>query len=124
MALAVVTAAALLSANATFDIVATLAYTIALPTARGLVAASSLPARTLVAVTGSMLPLTMTFFAISAPIDREFGWSNGLPAPDDYPLVAVAAPSPIGIIVATVTAALAALVVTRRSHVAPVPARP
>ncbi|WP_245813838.1 hypothetical protein [Rhodococcus marinonascens] len=113
--LAAVTVTGVMSGSATFESVLTVAYVGVLPFAVGLTVSSCLPASALIVVTGVLMPLTVTLFAVSAPVIREFVWSNGYPAPGHYPLVAVAAPLPSGILVATVTVVLVLVAVTYRS---------
>jgi hypothetical protein len=117
--LVLVTATGLLPDGGIFDAVTITACTLVLPGALGLSITSVLsttPADAPVVVSAAMLPLTMTFFVISAPLAvADYGWSNGYPASESGPVVTVVSPLPLGIVVATVTAVLATLALARRS---------
>lgn len=95
------------------------AYTLVLPGALGLSVASVLSAGAAdppVVVSAALLPLTMTFFAVSAPLAvADYGWSNGYPTSESGPMVTVDSPLPVGIVVGTVTAVLATLALVWRS---------
>ncbi|WP_050785095.1 hypothetical protein [Rhodococcus opacus] len=117
--LVLVVATGLLPDGGIFDAVTITAYTLVLPGALGLSVASVLsptPADAPVVVSTAMVPLTMTFFAVSAPLAvADYGWSNGYPTSESGPVVTVVSPLPLGIVVATVTAVLATLALARRS---------
>lgn len=117
--LVLVTATGLLPDGGIFGAVTITAYTLVLPGALGLSVASVLsttPADPPILVSAAMLPLTMTFFAVSAPLAvADYGWSNGYPTSESGPVVTVDSPLPLGIVVATVTAILATLALARRS---------
>lgn len=110
--LIVVTASVLLPAGSTFDSMTAAAYAFVLSGAVGLCVASVLSTTPLdapVVLSAAVLPLTMTFFAVSAPRGPvELGWSS-YPAPDSGLTITAIAPLPIGIVTSIVTIALAAL---------------
>ncbi|MCX5044046.1 hypothetical protein OG921_12790 [Aldersonia sp. NBC_00410] len=117
--LVLVTATGLLPDSGIFDLLTITAYTLVLPGALGLSVASVLsttPPDAPVVVSAAMLPLTMTFFAVSAPLAvNDYGWSNGYRSSESGPAVAVDSPLPLGVVVATITATLATLAFARRS---------
>ena len=117
--LVLVTATGLLPDGGIVDTVTTTAYTLMLPGALGLSVASVLPTGTAdppVVASAALLPLTMTFFAVSAPVAvADYGWSNGYPTSESGPMVTVDSPLPVGIVVGTVTAVLATLALVWRS---------
>ncbi|MCQ4122150.1 hypothetical protein [Rhodococcus tibetensis] len=117
--LVLVTATGLLPDGGIFDAVTIAAYTLVLPGALGLSVVSVLSTPTgdpPVVVSAAMLPLTMTFFAVSAPLAvADYGWSSGYPTSESGPVVAVDSPLPLGIVVATVTAIVATLALAWRS---------
>lgn len=114
--LVVITASGLLPLSL-YDLVTLPTYALVLPGALGLCASSILPTAHLdppLVLTAAMLPLTMTFFAVSAPQEvTELVWSGGHSTSQSTFVITATSPHPIGIVVATVTAAAAALAVVR-----------
>lgn len=110
--LVAVTASVLLPVGGTFDSITAAAYAFVLPGAVGLCVASVLsttPLNPPVVLIAAVLPLTMTFFAVSAPRGPvDMGWSS-LPVSDSGLTITAIAPLPIGIVSAIVTVVLAAL---------------
>ena len=111
--LAAATLTGLWATDPALDVVPASAYAVLVPFAVGLTVASALPATTAAAVTGALMPLTVTLFAVSAPVERSFFWSNGAGEDVDHPLAAVVSPSPVAAVVAAGAVAAAAVAVAR-----------
>ncbi|WP_305092195.1 hypothetical protein [Prescottella sp. R16] len=82
-------------------------YTLVVPFAVGLVVAATLPADPATALTGALLPLTVTLFSVSAPVEWDFGWISYVPGEVDYPLALVGSPLPVGVVVAAAAIVIA-----------------
>lgn len=114
--LAGVTASALLTASATFEIVPTVAYAVVLPAAIGYSIALFSPVTAAVSVLGPAIPLSLALFSGSAPAPAPvFGWSNGAESMSHLPAVIAVSPLPIGVVVATLAILFAGVAATRQS---------
>lgn len=107
--LVLVTASGLLTGSQ-FDVIPTLAYAVVLPAAAGLCVSSHVPVGAASSVLGPTIPLSLTVFSVSAPAPpTSLYWSNGLAGLGDVSVVEVISPLPIGIVVATFAAIVAAI---------------
>ncbi len=116
--LALVTATGLIRVGEnSVNMVGTVAYCTVFPIALGVAVGSMQPTRTVASTLAPLVPFALTLFSVSAPVpSREFGWTDGLP--EDYrpPIVSLASPLPVGVVVAVIAVVAACIFATRSAH--------